>query len=137
MPVAIAGRIVAASAFVALPAQEGVDFGLDGRLHHEPDSEAADLLQDGAELLAGDEQFVNLCADGLDGRYSSWHGCGSSFVSWKLLKEPTPVARLHQGCDATAVVPFFSEVIERSTRGTKPRFEKDRSRDLSMGANRE
>jgi hypothetical protein len=72
-------RIVVASALIALPAQEGVDFGLDGRLHHEPDSEPADLLQDGAELLAGAEQRVDLCADALTGRYSWCHGCRSSF----------------------------------------------------------
>jgi len=37
MAVAVPGPRILLPAFAALPAKERVDFGLDGRLHHEPD----------------------------------------------------------------------------------------------------
>jgi hypothetical protein len=50
---------------------------------------------------SGSEQLVDLGADALDRRYSSCHGCRSSLVLGGS-REPTPVARLHQGPDATS-----------------------------------
>jgi hypothetical protein len=79
---------------------------LDHALERQPHRQAGHLL-DGAQQVpvgAGPEQLVDLGTDGLGGRYSTSHGCRSPFADLVVSKEPTPVARLHPGCDATLAV---------------------------------
>ena len=89
-------RAVLAPALVGLSA-ELLDDGLEREAHRQ----ACGLLDRGEQVTLAVEGSVDLGADGLGGRYSWCRGRGSSFVLWNGSKEPTPVARLHQGPDAT------------------------------------
>jgi len=108
--VAIPDRAVRSSAFVTSPAElledDLLDHGLEGEAHRQ----AGDLLDRAHHIAAAGEQLVDLCTDGLGGRYSWCHGCRSSFVDLLVSGEPTPVARLHQGPDATPDPPGWSWV---------------------------
>jgi hypothetical protein len=98
--VAAARPVAVAATLIARPAQELLDLGLQGDLEHQPHAESGNLFKDRRKVMIGAEQLVDLGADALDRRYSSCHGCRSSLVLGGS-REPTPVARLHQGPDAT------------------------------------
>lgn len=98
--IAVALRGVVAS-LIAAPAELVADDLLDDALEREAHRQACYLLQHAQQLPAGAEQVVNLCTDGLSRWYSWCHGCRSPFFDLVVLKEPTPVARLHQGLDAS------------------------------------
>jgi len=100
-PVAVALGGLPAAAFVTLAPELVADDFFDDGLERETHRQACYLLQDAEQVAVGREEVMDLCTDGLGRRYSWCHGCRSSFVSWLLLKEPTPVAYLHQGLNAT------------------------------------
>jgi hypothetical protein len=102
--VAAARPVGVAATLVPGPAQEFLDLGLQRGLEHQPHAEPGDILKDQDEVTARSEQLVDLGADALDRRYSSCHGCRSSLVLGGS-REPTPVAHLHQGPDATLTWP--------------------------------
>ena len=106
-----------AATLVPGPAQELRDLGLQGGLEHQPHAEPGDLLKDRREVTVGAEQLMDLGADALDRRYSSCHGCRSSFVLGGS-REPTPVAHLHQRPDTTAsrVTPVIVAPMTRRFR---------------------
>ena len=100
--VAAAHPIVVASTLVAGAAQELIDLGLDGRLHHQPHRQPGDVLEGRGQVTVRREQRVDLGADALDGRYSFRHACRSLFVSRQLFEGTYAGRHLHQRRDATA-----------------------------------
>src|SRR4030095_10805871 len=97
------------------PTQELLDLGLQRDLEHQPHAQPGDVLKDQGQVMPRSEQLVDLGADALDTRYSSCHGCRSSLALGGS-REPTPVAHLHQGPDATA----RSVLVVASSEGLRP-----------------
>ena len=65
--VAASCRAVHVAALVAGPAEERVDLGLEGGLHHQPHAQPGNVLQDRREVTTGAEQLIDLGAQPVGG----------------------------------------------------------------------
>jgi hypothetical protein len=66
-PLRLPAGPVLVAALVAGTAEKRIDLGLQGGLHHQPDADAGDVLQDRGEVTAGGEQLLDLGTQPLGG----------------------------------------------------------------------
>ncbi|QFY12881.1 hypothetical protein GBF35_45615 [Nonomuraea phyllanthi] len=86
---------------VAGAAEERVHLGFDGSLDNQTGAEPGNALDDLDQVT-----IIDLGTDGLDGRYSTGHERGTSFVrTWRFNTEPTLVIYLHRISEATCADP--------------------------------